>query len=635
MNRKKKILIHSNWHKAFTGLGKNVKNLLIYLEKTGKYELVEFANGLAWGSSEENNAPWKCIGSLPTQPKLIEKINSNSFFKTLAGYGSLTINDAIKQEKPDIYLGIEDIWAFNNIIPQNWWNKINCMIWTTLDSLPILPDAVNYGKTIKNYYVWASFAEKALKEKGVSQVKTLHGSIKTDSFFNIGDDKKLALRRVHGISPDDFIIGFVFRNQLRKSVGSLIEAFALLKKDSQNYKLLLHTNFSEEEGWDIPRFCNESGVSLSDVLTTFVCKNCKNYSVRPFQSSICDCHSCNSKGQMVNVSHLNGVSEHQLNEIYNLMDIYVHPFTSGGQEIPIQEAKLCELITLVTNYSCGEDMCVENSGGFPLKWTPYTESKTQFIKAHTDSFDIYEKVKRVKDLPDIVKDTLGKEARNFILNNYSIEVIGKGLEEIFDAMPFIEWNYNFVQKNINLDYLPKENLSDLEFIIDSYKNILDAQVDEKHPDIINLNNQLQNHKDRNRILGTIKAVAGSFKDKENTSFEAEIKKDKSPKIAVIVPKDTYLALIITYFLESIKISYPNHHVYVFCDNAIKSIFLTSDYIYKIMETTEDCLNIDIMEGDQDNERLFDVCYLFPERELLVKNYSHNNEDVNPLLKCIQ
>ena len=39
------------------------------------------------------------------------------------------------------------------------------------------------------------------------------------------------------------------------------------------------------------------------------------------------------------------------------MDVYCHPFTSGGMEIPIFEAKLTELVTLVTNYSCGEDSC--------------------------------------------------------------------------------------------------------------------------------------------------------------------------------------------------------------------------------------------------------------------------------------
>ena len=65
------------------------------------------------------------------------------------------------------------------------------------------------------------------------------------------------------------------------------------------------------------------------------------------------------------------------------MDVYCHPFTSGGQEIPIQEAKLVELITLVTNYSCGEDHCTKESGGLPLDWSEYREPGTQFIKAST------------------------------------------------------------------------------------------------------------------------------------------------------------------------------------------------------------------------------------------------------------
>ena len=65
------------------------------------------------------------------------------------------------------------------------------------------------------------------------------------------------------------------------------------------------------------------------------------------------------------------------------MDVYCHPFTSGGQEIPIQEAKLTELITLVTNYSCGEDNCTPQSGGLPLEWNEYREPGTQFIKAST------------------------------------------------------------------------------------------------------------------------------------------------------------------------------------------------------------------------------------------------------------
>ena len=77
------------------------------------------------------------------------------------------------------------------------------------------------------------------------------------------------------------------------------------------------------------------------------------------------------------------------------MDVYCHPFTSGGQEIPIQEAKLTELITLATDYSCGEDYCHEDSGGLPLSWAEYREPGTQFIKASTYPESIYEQLIKV------------------------------------------------------------------------------------------------------------------------------------------------------------------------------------------------------------------------------------------------
>ena len=77
------------------------------------------------------------------------------------------------------------------------------------------------------------------------------------------------------------------------------------------------------------------------------------------------------------------------------MDVYCHPFTSGGQEIPIQEAKLTELVTLVTNYSCGEDNCTEDSGSLPLDWEQYREHGTEFIKASTKPESIAEQLKKV------------------------------------------------------------------------------------------------------------------------------------------------------------------------------------------------------------------------------------------------
>ena len=64
---KKTVLIHSNFVRAFTGFGKNKKNIMRYLFDTGKYNLVELANGLHWSDPQTETVPWTCRGSLPTR----------------------------------------------------------------------------------------------------------------------------------------------------------------------------------------------------------------------------------------------------------------------------------------------------------------------------------------------------------------------------------------------------------------------------------------------------------------------------------------------------------------------------------------------------------------------------------------
>ena len=102
------------------------------------------------------------------------------------------------------------------------------------------------------------------------------------------------------------------------------------------------------------------------------------------------------------------------------MDVYCHPFTSGGQEIPIQEAKSAGLITLATNYSCGTDSCYERQGGIPLKWNEYREPNTQFIKASTCPKDICNKLKKVYEMDEESKSKLINKGINYVHKNYSV-----------------------------------------------------------------------------------------------------------------------------------------------------------------------------------------------------------------------
>jgi len=635
--KKKKIVIHSNFSRAFTGFGKHTKNLLQYLYNLDKYEIVEFANGLAWDAPETKYLPWKCRGSLPNDPERIHQLNKDPNLARAAGYGSEMIDEIIKQEKPDVYVGVEDIWGFSNYWNKKWWNKINCMIWTTLDSLPLLPEAVSAASKIKNYYVWANFAVKEMNRLGHEHVGLLRGSLDPKHFFKLSKENRQELRQKQNISPDEFIIGFVFRNQLRKSVPNLLEGYKLFigKNPKSKAKLLFHTSWGE--GWDIPRLLKEKDISHDSVLTTYYCHACREFEIKKFTAHKEDCRFCGKEKaqETSNVKH--GVSEEQLNHIYNLMDAYCHPFTSGGQEIPIQEAKLTELVALNTNYSCGEDSCSEDSGGFPLDWAEYREPGTQFIKASTLPESICSQLKKVFDMPKDKRAELGKKARKFVIDNFSIEVIGKKFEKIIDSMPEIDWDFNFKKILPDPHYNPPEIEKNEEWLIDLYKNILKRDVDEADDGHKYWMQELSKGGKREEILNYFKKIANDEVQKEQIpNFEDVLDKDDEGKrIAVVLPgvhKDVFM---LTSLLPSIKRLYPDHNIYFISNPAHHEILDGNPLVHKVVPYSDQLDNMFTLEGRGDHKGYFEVAYFPHTATQKFVGYVHNCKDKTDFeLQCI-
>ena len=621
--RKKRVLIHSNFCKMFTGFGKHKKNLLSYLYNTGKYDIIELSNGYTWESEQLKFVPWESYGTLPSDPEIHKEIAIDERRKNAAGYGAEMIDHAVKELKPDIYLGIEDVWAFNGFIEKEWWNKIHCIVHTTLDSLPILPDAVNAADKIKNYFVWASFAEKAMHKLGHTHVKTVHGTLDASSFYRLTDEDRLKLRNRFKLS-DEYIIGFVFRNQLRKSVPNLLDGFKLFQENNKQSKakLLLHTSWNE--GWDILKLLKEKEIDPKNILTTYVCKNCNAYNVKSFSSHVVNCDFCRTQNSCETTNVKTGVNEQQLNEIYNLMDVYCHPFTSGGQEIPIQEAKLTELITLVTNYSCGEDCSTEASGGFPLEWAEYREPGTQFIKASTLPTSIFSQLQHVYGLSLETKKLLGKAARQFVIDNYSIEVVGKFFENLFDSFPHVD--YVFENKKLKCDpfYDPDVNLQDKEWVESLYCNILTKQ---DPAGVIHWIQRLKADLKRSDVLNYFRKVALS--ENQNSFLDemlSSLKENKdSKKIAFIQPNGVEEIIIATSLVTSIKKIYPNYDIYFFTRNEYFDLINSHPDVKKVLNYFNKMDDPLFFEGKGANNKYFDI--VFAPYLSINNNYFRNAEDI--------
>ena len=559
--KKIKVLFHSNHSRMLTGFGKNMKNLLLKLHADPDFEVFEAANGLYFGADAKT--PWKCYGTLPSDQRVIQEIGGDPAKQQKASYGHYCIDQIVEDCKPDIYLGIEDIWAFREFEQKPWWNKTHKIIWTTLDSIPILPEAKFFADRTQKFLVWASFAQKELQKLDCMNVDTLHGAIDYSHFKPLPNRSEI--RKKFNLD-DSFVVGFVFKNQLRKSVPNLLDGFLLFKQQNPEVKakLLLHTDWEERvHGWDIPRFLAEKQVPHEDILASYVCHKCANYFIHSYIGEGKDCPMCGSKETVRTKNSAIGVSEVQLNEVYNCMDVYCHPFTSGGQELPIQEAKAAGLITLVTDYSCGSDSCHLEQGGFALKWNEYREPQTQFIKASTCPQSIADQIKQVYNLSQEQKKTIVDLGQSYIQQNFSLEVVSSKLKKILKEVAEME--------------LP--------------------QVEEQPP-----------------------APPQVF-------FEDLLDKDDEGKrIAVVIPESAEDVLMINALLQNIHSLYEDHHIYVLTRPQFFDLVEDNPCVHKLLPFQDGIDNLHLLEGKWEHKGYFEVAYLPHIGTQRHFSYHHNGKD---------
>jgi len=627
---KKKVLFQSDSALAKTGFGRNTKALLSYLYKTGKYDIVSYCCGNAYSSPALQRTPWKSVGTLPDDQNQLAQLNKDPGQARMASYGSYLIDHVVKQEKPDVYIAVQDIWGVDFAIDKPWFNEISSVIWTTLDSLPILPSAVEKAPKIKNYWIWSNFATKALHEKGHNHVKTVHGCLETDNFYRLDDEKRKQLRANNNISDDDYIVGFVFRNQLRKSVPNLMEGFKKFQKDVPKAKLLLHTHWGE--GWNIHKLADEHKVNKDDILTTYYCNSCYGYKVKPFVGQEQNCDICGKEKSMNTTSVGGGVSEVQLNEIYNLMDVYCHPFTSGGQEIPIQEAKLTELVTLVTNYSCGEEQCEEGSGSISLEWSKYIEHQTEFIKASTCPESIYNNLLKVYYMPKDELKAMGKMARQWVIDGFSVEVIGKMFEDFIDNAPAATYNFEETKEEQKRNYPDAyvENIADdSEWILALYKKILKTDNNIHDDGYKYWMQQISNKVDRKSIEDYFRKVAKEHNDKHFPVKIEDIvdKDDEGKRLLFVMPGSSKDVFLSTSLFKSIKDKYKGHNLYVSTKPENFALLNGNDYVHKVIPYSESFDNVLSLEGAGESKEYFSIVFAPYLTTQKFSNYIHNMNDV--------
>lgn len=632
--RKKRVLFLTDYAGAFTGFGKQCKLLLTYLYKTGKYDILNVAQGTPKKGPHTEKYPWKTIGALPDDPSKVQQINQDPNLARMASYGQLELNDVVKDFKPDVIFSVNDTWGSQFVVDMPFFEKVPTVCWNTFDSLPLLPDTVDKANKIKHYWTWSDFARKEFHKNGFNHVKTQYPLVNTDNFYKLPDSKVAEIKMRYGLPQDAFIIGFVFRNQLRKLVNTQIEAYSLFKKHNPEIKntfLYTHTHYGE--GWDIHRLCQQYGVDPREVLCTYVCKETRQYFIAPFHGQ--DIENPITKQKTLITTNVGlGVTDEQLNEIYNIFSLYSHPATSGACELPCVEAALTEKIITTCGYSFGEDIIELNKGSIPMKFTFYTEHGTQFLKSQPSAYELSKIFKKVYEMKPQTKKQMELDSRRWALENYSIEINGSKIADFIESCGYLnEDDFNFKEnskQNPNPTAIVPENNDDKEWVKSLYKLILDREVTDQDEGLIHWLQKLEQKVPKDQIENYFRNVANQELEKNNTLKLEDLfdKNDTLSRVLFVQPESIGDIFLTTALFESLRKRYPKdkYKIYVATKPEYENLIEGNPYIDQWIHYHPIMDSAIALEGAGENKGVCEIAYhpYFSTQRLL--SYMHNGKD---------
>lgn len=597
-----RILLQTNPTHLKTGLAENARTLLRHLWKTGKYDIAHYCSQVSVADPQLRLTPWKSFGCLPADQQSINELNSDPNRARNAAYGAWNIDNVIREWKPTIYIGSDDIWGFTkgDYFDKPWWKQINSVLHITIDSVPILNLAFEQAKSTLYYLTWAKFAVDEMKRdvrggKDVAHVSQIYGAMDTSVFSPISAQEKANLRARFSIDQDTVVFQYVFRNQLRKSAPLCIEAFVQFRKDNPTVKAKLHfhTCFSEQgNGWDMMHQMRHYGMDPKDLLCTYVCKSCGQWFISPYGGEDINCPVCHAEKSVVTTNIINGVPGDQMRFIYGIADAGLSIFTSGGQELTSCQTLLCGLPLACTNYSCGEDFCTPETKGFvsAIRYRPYHEAGTNFVKAASDTGEIARFMTRIATSSKRDLQVMGEKGRAWAVKTFGIETIGAQWEALFDSMPVKEWSattLNAPRKNDTFP-MPGPDVDNDRFISTLYKEVLNMDEQPNGEGFRHWQDKLRGGVSRNDVYKFFIQVAQQENQKNGVAgsapadFSSLLDNTGKKRALLVIRESIGDCLMMTSLFESFHEKHSDYDLYIGTDPKYASIFDGNPFVHKVI-----------------------------------------------------
>lgn len=371
---KKKILFLGDSPVVATGFGNVSRNLLTQLKKLDpELDITVIGINCFGGWYDMKEYPMKIYTAVYSDFE--DTLGFKRLLKVLEGK-----DPEIKENDFDILILSFDSWCLANVTIggeafiqrlrmtlEASEKKMLTVLYTPIDNPQIPPGWIETMKVFDIVATPSKYGKAMItatdKELG-NRVKIIYNGLDTENFYPIKNFKKVInLGETKIDLTDRYVIGFVGRNQWRKDYFHLVKIFTEFKKKHKEAFLYMHTNpvDFQHDGGDIYELCRYFGLQLGE-----------DYYV-PVD------HEDNK-----------GIPRQGMNEVYNMMDVFLSCSLGEGFGLPYVEAMLAGVPVILPENTTSEELLRKPGGD--LRGLMYKTKNTVCF----GSFDLM----RERPLPD-------------------------------------------------------------------------------------------------------------------------------------------------------------------------------------------------------------------------------------------
>lgn len=469
-NKLKVLFVGESSHLG-TGFGSYTKNLLHGLYNTNKYDIAELSCFRNY--TQRKTEPWKIYPvSVPDYDKSYKEYISNPLNK----FGLWRFDIALAHFKPDVVIDIRDYWNFGYQSYSCFRPFFKWIIAPTYDSTPPTNEAILIYKNANILLTHSYWAKMELEKYGFSVENVVHDAVDS-GIFKINNSDKNKQKLSLNIPKETFVIGTVMRNQKRKLFSELFDVFSnVIKSTDKKTILYLHTYASEPGGWDIESLLLQYGLSHR-VYFTYMCSKCQVIYASKYHGITSICKNCGQNSNMCSTQH--PLSDNQLNDIYNVFDLYIQYSNSEGLGIPQLEAASCGIPVITID----SDVMKEIGDSLEAKTInivkKYRDIETHSFRSYPNNEECTNAIIHYIDMDKKIYNENCSNIRKKLIENYSWNKTIKKFESILDNINISDnMSWSLPARHVNNEW----NINTKTDIRDTIYNIVISIIDQ--PELI-------------------------------------------------------------------------------------------------------------------------------------------------------